>query len=225
MKSVSRLVLALLLGLSVQAAALATMDPQLPCDRQVYMFGGSQLVGDGLRDPDNNKLSTRVRTFFRRVCGKDVRFKAFGEEDGRLLEEVGEIVAQLAVSPRSIAIIHYPLSDIEHGARVDQLLAAYAQILSACAQSQSLCVIGGQQPVNSFSDGEAHRQQELEHKAAERFDDNFVPLYRVLSSRVNAHRLMTPLDSGDGRLIGDRGHQIVFQLYRRRLLELTAERS
>jgi hypothetical protein len=159
-------------------------------------------------------------TFFERACSGDARFETVSATTGRLADRVEAISDQLARSPRSVAFLHFPFADIESGVSVEWLLRAYMRILDACGASESICVIGGQQPVNSFTDEMSDRQLELERRASAVFSANYVPLYRHFQSESSIRRLMVTLDSGDGRFIGDHGHELLYKLYRRRLLEL-----
>jgi hypothetical protein len=221
MKFDSRYLPALLLAAAVELASAAPIKAVVPCDRPVYLFGGSQVLAEGVRDPGSNGLSMRIDTFFRRVCRRDVSFEVVAEDDGRLLPAADRIADRLASGRRSIALIHYPVTDIESGASVDALLQAYRRILAACSKTGSLCIIGGQQPVNAFTDEQSARQLELERRASAEFGSNYLPLHRYFESESNPRRLMRWLDSGDGRMIEDFGHELVYLIYRRRLLELT----
>ena len=221
MRYASKFLPALLLATVLELASAAPVKPVLPCARPVYLFGGSQLLAEGVRDQGSNDLATRMKTFFHRVCGGDVRFEVIAEDDGRLLTATAGIAERLAAGQRSIALIHYPITDIESGTSVDALLQAYRRILAACSKAGSLCIIGGQQPVNAFTEEQAARQLDLERRASAEFGPNYLPLHRYFESESNPRRLMRGLDSGDGRLIGDLGHELVYLVYRRRLLELT----
>jgi len=221
MKFDSRYLPALLLAAAVELASAAPIKAVVPCDRPVYLFGGSQVLAEGVRDPGNTDFATRVGAFLRRVCGRGVYFEVVAEDDGRLLPAADRIADRLARGRRSIAMIHYPVTDIESGASVDALLQAYRRILAACSKTGSLCIIGGQQPVNAFNEEQSARQMELERRASAEFGSNYLPLHRYFESESNPRRLMRPVDSGDGRMIDDYGHDLIFVVYRRRLLELT----
>lgn len=201
--------------------AAAPVEPVIPCGRQVYAFGGSTILAAGVNAPGSTDFVSRMETFFQRVCGADVKFVAVAEESGKLLDEVDAIVRQLASSPRSVAFLHFPLTDIGSGASVDQMLDAYRRIFKTCAATGSICIIGGQQPVNSFTQQQTDRQLDLERRASSAFGAHFLPLYRYFESESNTRRLIHTLDSGDGLHIGDFGHELLYKLYRRRIIELS----
>lgn len=216
-----RFVVGLVVAVIAHGGAAAPIHPVLPCDRQVLVFGGSTILAEGVRVPGSNDFATRVRRFFDRVCGGNTsKFETVAGDESNLIGEAARISARLARNPKSIALIHFPATDIETGASVDQLLRTYREILDACARSGSVCIIGGQQPVNAFAQDASDRQLELERRAAVEFGRNFLPLYRYFQSESGTRRLMLPFDSGDGRFIDDRGHELLFRIYRGRLLEL-----
>ena len=126
-----------------------------------------------------------------------------------------------ALSPRSIALLHFPFTDIERGASVEQLLQVYRVILDVCAKGGSICIIGGQQPVNGFSQEVTERQFDLERRATAAFGLNYLSVYRYFQSESSGRRLMLPLDSGDGRFLHDFGHEVLYVVFRNRLLEMT----
>lgn len=224
MRSASRTISALLLAVAVDLAAAAPVKPVVPCDRPVYVFGGGQVAGVGVRDPGKNDFATRIDTFFTRVCGHEVRFEVVTEEGGRVVPAAATIAGTIARNPRSIAFVHFPVSDVENGASVDALLDAYRWILDACTKTGSTCIIGGQTPVNAFNQAQSDRQLEVEHRAAAVFGSSYLPLYRYFQSESSRRRLMLPVDAGDGRLVDDIGHELLFNIYRRRLLETTGAR-
>lgn len=98
-----------------------------------------------------------------------MRFETVAGDESNLIGEATRISARLARNPKSIALIHFPATDIENGASVDQLLRTYREILDACARSGADCIIGGQQPVNAFGQDTSDRQLELERRAAAAF--------------------------------------------------------
>jgi hypothetical protein len=49
----------------------------------------------------------------------------------------------------------------------------------------------------------------------------YLPLRKHFESETTQRRLMLPVDSDDGRHLNAAGHKVLFDLYRRRLLELT----
>lgn len=193
----------------------------MPCDRPVGVFGGSTVLAEGVRTPQSNGLAVRLEAFFARSCGAPVKFETIAEHGDGVIEKSAEISAWISRHPRSIAFIHFPAVDIESGASPEQLLRTYRSILETCSRNGTLCIIGGQQPVNRFSDEAVYRQLELERRAAMAFGGNYLPLYRHFQSESRSRRLMLPVDSGDGRHLDDRGHELLFKVYRRRLLELT----
>lgn len=220
----SRLLIALFL-LAGAAPASAAVTPVLPCDRSIGLFGGSTVLAKGVRVPGSNDLATRLEVLFVRSCRAPVNFETSAEDGKGLIERYGEISAWISRNPRSIVFLHFPFLDIESGASPDQLLLTYRNILDTCAVNGALCIIGGQQPINAFSDQLARRQLELEHRAASSLGFNFLPLYRYFASESKTRRLMLPLDSGDGRFLDDRGHDLLFRVYRRRILELTGSKG
>ena len=204
-------------------AGLAVAAPVRPaglCDRPVYLFGDSSLLARGVRASGSADLPARMKVFFRRVCGDGIKVETIARDGGRLGDDVDAIAERLARTVPSIAIVHYPTSDIEAGASVDELLRAYSRMVQACASSVSICVVGGQLPVNSFTRAANDRQIELESRASYGLGSNYLPLHRHFESESGTRRLMMPLDSGDGRLVNDAGHATLFELYRRRLIEL-----
>lgn len=221
MKSVSRALPALILAAAVDLAAAAPVKPVLPCDRPVHVFGGSQVIGEGVRNVGSNDFVTRVDVFFRRVCGAEIPLAVIAEERGRVISAAAKIADTVTRNPRGIAFVHFPISDVESGVPVDALLAAYRRILDACARAGSICIIGGQLPANALSEEQSERQVEIERRAAAAFGSRYLPLYRYFQSESHHRRLMQPMDSGDGRMIDDLGHELLFRIYRRRLLELT----
>lgn len=193
----------------------------MPCDRPVGVFGGSTILAKGVRVPGDNDLITRLEVFFARSCGAPVKFETIAERGGGVIEMSADVAAWISRHPRSIAVVHFPFVDIESGASPEQLLRTYRSILEVCSSHGALCVIGGQQPVNGVDDGIVDRQLELERRAAATFGTSYLPLYRYFQSESGSRRLMLPVDSGDGRFLDDRGHDLLFKVYRRRLLELT----
>lgn len=219
----SRFVVALALAIGCTQVAAAPVRPDLPCDRPIVLFGGSTVVADGARARGRNDFATRLRVLFRRVCGSVDAFAVSAHRGDGLLDEVDDIANGLAKGPPSIAILHYPSADIEAGASVEALLEAYRKVADACAASGSLCIIGGQQPVNAFSQEATDRQLLVERRASEKFGRMYLPIYRYFKSEFGARKLMLPADSGDGRQIEDLGHELLYALYRRRILELYAD--
>jgi len=202
----------------------APVEPIIPCGGQVYVFGGSTILGDGVRAPGSTDFPARMGTSFERVCGGEVTFTNSAGESGRLVDEVAAIAERVARSPRSVAFVHFPFTDLEAGASVDTMLQAYRTLMTACAASGSTCIVGGQQPVNALTEEVTDRQLELERRASAAFGSNYLPLYRYFRSESSVRRLMVPLDSGDGRYIDDFGHDLLYKLYRQRLIELTSSR-
>lgn len=220
-----RFLLALALSIGCAIASAKPVRPEVPCDAPIMLFGGDTVLARGVSARGSTDFATRLRVFFRRVCGSVEEFDVSAESRGRLLDEIDTVLQSILQNERAIAILHYPASDIEAGATVDALLAAYRRVLDACEKSATLCVIGGQQPVNAFTDEQTARQLQLERRAAERFGQAYLPLYRHFQSERGSRRLMLPADSGDGRHIEDLGHEMLYAIYRRRLIEMhTTER-
>ena len=221
----SRHLAALILLLAPAAAVAAPVEPIVPCGGEVYVFGGSTMMGDGVRAAGSTDFPARMETFFERVCGGEVTFTKSAEESGRFVDDVAAISERLARSPRSVAFVHFPFTDLEAGTSVDRILQAYRTLLAACTASGSTCIVGGQQPVNALSAEVTDRQLELERRALAAFGANYLPLYRYFRSESGVRRLMIPLDSGDGRHTDDYGHDLLYKLYRRRLIELTSSKK
>ena len=219
----SRFVVAIALAVFASAGQAAPVKPVVPCDRPVHLFGGPTLAAEGVRVKGAHDFATRAEVFFNRVCSDPVKIELHIGPSGRLLDGAAEIADRLARAPRSIALLHFPLSDIENGASVEQLLNAYRKILDACAASGATCIVGGQQPVNSFSKQLSERQSEVERRASAAFGSSYLPLYHYFAAEWSGHRLALPFDSGDGRHISDLGHELLFAVYRLRLLELTGD--
>lgn len=217
-----RRLIVLLLAFVPGLANAAPVKPIVPCGVQVYAFGGPTILAEGVKARGSTDFAARMETFFGRVCLGDVTFEMIAEKTGRLIYDPSAISDRLARSPRSVALIHFPASDIDEDISVERLLQAYKRVLDACAASGSICIIGGQQPVNSFTQEMTDLQLELERRASAAFGPNYLPLYRYFQSESSARRLMTAMDSGNGRFVGDYGHELLYQLYRRRLIELTS---
>ena len=221
----SRHLAALVLSLVPVVATAAPVASVVPCGGQVYVFGGSTILGEGVRAPGSTDFPTRMETFFERTCAGEVAFTTSAAESRGLVDSVAAISARLARSPRSVAFVHFPIADLEAGTSVDRMLQAYRTILVACAASGSTCIVGGQQPVNALTAEVTERQLELERRASADFGANYLPLYHHFRSESGTRRLMVPLDSGDGRFINDYGHDLLYKLYRRRLIELTGSQK
>src|SRR5690606_13317236 len=144
----------------------APVKPIVPCDRPVLLFGSATLAAVGVAEVGRNDFASRLEAFFEGVCRKPVRFQTISDDDATLLGAADRIAALVASSPRSIALVHFPVSDIMDEAPVVQIVKAQRGILDACAKSGSMCVVGGQQPVNSLSRELADRQLELERAAS-----------------------------------------------------------
>jgi hypothetical protein len=216
---------ALFLAVAAGSVDAAPIKPILPCDKPMHVFGGPTVLAKGVKEAGRNDFVTRMTTFVRRVCGTAGEVEDLGVEQGGVVGQADTIAAVVGKPPGVIGLIHYPFSDIEDGAPVDVVLQTYRKILEACSAGGSLCIIGGQQPVNSLGPGTTERQLELERRATETFGMHYMPIYRHFQSQSARQRLMIRVDSGDGRMIGDPGHDLLFELYRRRLLELTAARG
>jgi hypothetical protein len=207
-----------------ELAVASPVSPVVPCDRPVQVFGGSSALLTGVRVPGSNDLSSRIKVFFERSCGGTMAFETVVYSDGGLLENVDDVAMRLAQGPRSVALLHFPVADIEAGATVDAVLQAYRKVVEVCASHGSVCIIGGQQPVNALGQQATERQLELERRASAEFGPAYLPLYAFMQSELPKRRLMLPIDSGDGRHVDDFGHELLFALYRRRLLERQATR-
>lgn len=218
----SRLAVALLVALVAASAHAATIAPVVPCDRPLMVFGEATVLARGVRMPGSNDLVSRLRVFFRRACHREPLLEVSAHEHGRLVDDEAAIRDYLGRKTRALVLIHYPYTDVEAGASVDALLDAYRRISEACRLNNATCIVGGQQPVEALSRETEARQLELEGRASALLGSGFLPLYRYFQSETATRRLMVPLDSGDGRLVNDEGHGVLFELYRRRLIELTS---
>lgn len=218
----SRVVVGLLFAIVAAFGQAAPVKPVVPCNRPILVFGDAGVLGKGARIPEAGGFVARMRSFVERVCGGSVRLETVARDSVTLVEQLGAISERLARSPRSIVFLHFPLTDVEAGVPVDRILSAYQKLLDACTSGGSICIIGGQQPVNAFTDSETRRQIEVEQRASDKFGAAYLPMFRHFQSESGRRRLMVRLDSGDGRLLEDYGHELLFELYRRRLLELTA---
>ncbi len=196
------------------------MPTSLSCEAPVMFFGAtSGTTVTAAREPGREDLAERFSAFVRRLCNGRADFLAVTEGGDRLRDRLDSIVEQIGRAPKAIAILHFPYADIESGSGVDDLLSAYRAILDACRRSDSTCILGGQQPIASASPEMTARQIELERRAAAEFGAAYLPLYRHLQSRWESRRLMTSIDSGDGRGLNVFGNQLVFRLYSRVLLQ------
>lgn len=212
------LCLVLVPGLVTAAAAI----PAFPCGRAVYTFGDATLLGEGVRMPGSSDLAARMHNFFERMCPDAGSFENIAERNATLVDRAPAIVETVLRNPRSIVFVHFPFTDIEAEVAIDRILRAYGKILAACASSGSTCIIGGQQPVNSFVQQHTDRQRELERRASAAFGPSYMSIFVHFESESGSRRLMLPLDAGNGRFVDDFGHELLFKLYRRRLLELTS---
>lgn len=202
------------------ASASQPAAPSVPCEAPVHLFGGTTVQAAGVAVPGRNDFASRLELFFRRACRKPVDFVTFSDKGATLIEESREITEKVLDNPGGVFLMHYPLSDLNAGFDAKELLARYEQIISVCRGTDSTCIIGGQQPVNSYSDDMARRQIRLEQEASQLFGKNYLALYRYFESEAPGRRLILRLDSGDGRLVNDQGHELLYVLYRNRLLEL-----
>ncbi|MCZ2415557.1 MAG: hypothetical protein LC136_15025 [Burkholderiales bacterium] len=218
----SRLAVGLLVALLAASAHAATVAPVVPCDRPIMVFGEATVLARGVRIPGSNDLVSRLRVFFRRVCHREPLLEVFAHEHGRLVDDEAAIRDYLGRKPGALVFVHYPYTDIESGVSVDALLDAYRRISEACRLNKAICILGGQQPVEALSRESEARQLELERRASVLLGSEFLPLYRYFQSETATRRLMMPLDSGDGRLVNDEGHEALFELYRRHLIESTS---
>ena len=96
-----------------------------------------------------------------------------------------------------------------------------ANVRTASSSSFAPSAIGTS-PIPVPSAGKATDSQ---RRASAAFGANYLPLYRYFRSESGVRRLMIPLDSGDGRHTDDYGHDLLYKLYRRRLIELTSSKK
>ncbi len=215
----SRFAVALLWLFFASSAHPAAIAPMVPCDRPVLVFGEATILARGVRVPAANSFVSRLRVFFRRVCDEEPSLEVVAHERARLIDDEAAIRDSLKRRPRALLFVHYPYSDIESGVSVDALLDAYRRIAEACRSSGALCIFGGQQPVDGFSQQAEASQLELEKRASAILGTKYLPLYAYFRSEAASKRLMVPLDSGDGRLVNDEGQGLLFEVYRRCLIE------
>jgi hypothetical protein len=202
-------------------AAAAPVKPTAAlCDRPVVVVGASTIIGKAVVDRAG-AFTSRLELFFRRVCGEPVAMTVIASDDWTLLDAMDEIAAEIARKPSGIFIFHFPGTDLAPGTPVDLLLQSYKLIFERCNESASVCIVGGQQPANHHNDRAVELRLELERKAAAAFGARFLPLHKHFESETTQGRIMLPVDSGDGRHLNAIGQEVLFQLYRRRLLELT----
>lgn len=204
-------------------ASAGPVKPVAQCGVPVSLVGGRTVLAEGATAQGRTDFSSRIEEFFRRACGKSPSFDVSAASGTGLLADLTEIVEKIESGGPRIWILHHPFSDIEGGAVVESLLAAYRRVLGACASSGSTCLIGGQQPVNGMDGARSAAQKELERRASSEFGKAYLPLYRHFESESSGRRLMMPMDSGDGRLLADRGHELLFVLFRNRLMDLGSE--
>ena len=205
-------------------AVAAPVNPTALCDRPVVVVGESTILGNGVVGHAHNGFTSRLQLFFRRVCGEPVAVKVVASDDWTLLDAMDEIAAEIARNPSGIFIVHFPGTDLASGTPVDSIVQRYALILERCNESKSVCIVGGQQPANHHDGRVAELQLELEREAAAAVGARYLPLREHFDSETTQRRLMVPVDSGDGRHLNALGHQVLFDVYRRRLLELTGTR-
>lgn len=183
------------------------------------VFGDATVLGRGVTAPATNGLVARLRLFFARICHENPAFEVFARDNGRFVDDVAGMREKLGRKPGAAVFVHYPYADLASGVPVDTLLDAYRQLAETCRSSGATCIIGGQQPVDALPPGIDASQLDLERRASAALGSTFLPLYRYFQSEAAGRRLMVPFDSGDGRLINDEGHEVLFELFRRRLLE------
>lgn len=224
MTSVCRAAAAALAFVVPGVAAALTLPPQVPCDRPYVVFDGGARMASL---PDQSRPSdyvARLRSFLRRACDRPPTLHVERSAGASLALTEPTIVATIERTPRVVAIVHSPYADLESGAGVAEVLARYDRILAACARSGAICLIGGQQPVNSMQGSVDARQVELEREALRAYGIAFVPLHRHFESTLASRRLLFALDSGDGRALEERGHVLLFSLYRARLVGRATDR-
>jgi len=220
---VSKYVFTLVLAALAAHAQATAIRPDVPCDRPIFVFGDATVLGRGVRMLGRNDLASRLKVFFRRVCDKEPRLEVVAQEHGRLVDAVVTIGDTLARNHGALAFVHYTFADVESDVPADLLLVAYRRLGEVCRSTVAICIVGGQQPVESLAQKAEAWQLEIEQQAAATLGGGFVPLYRHFRSEAGSRRLMVPLDSGDGRFVNDAGHELLFELYRRRLIELVQE--
>ena len=217
----SKLLAALLLLVSTASSAL-TLDPVMRCDGPIVVFDMSILEAKGNHQPVASDFVMRLRQFAARVCGPDTEVKAI-QRPGALLSDIEpDIVLTLDREPPAVAIVHAPYADIEAGVPPPALLERYRRILGTCDRARATCIVVGQQPLEALSAQGTARQVALEQAADREFTRNYLPIHRHFRSELASRNLMKRLDIGDGRALSERGHLLLFNLLRSRLIALSA---
>jgi hypothetical protein len=217
-ESVLRFLILLIAGLQLKAVGAAAVPPRLDCQAPVMLFAATGTRLTGVREPGRDDFLARLETFATKACGGSVAVSVITDGGDRLRERLDSVVELIGRVSKGVAILHFPYADAEAGSGVDDLLSAYRTVLDVCRRSGVVCILGGQQPIHASNEEMVARQQELERRAAAEFGAAYLPLYRHLQSRWEGRRLMTSIDSGDGRSLDVFGHELLFRLYRRALL-------
>jgi hypothetical protein len=216
---VSRLLAALLLLVSTAAGAF-TLDPAMRCDGPVVVFDASIREIKGDHQPVVEDVVTRLRQYTRRLCGTSVEVREVRLPGALARDLVPAVLRSLEHEAPAVAIVFSPYADVEAGASAPELRDAYGRILAACDRARATCVLGGQQPVNALPPEATARQLEIEQAATREFPEHYLPTYRHFQSGLTSRNLMVRLDKGDGRVLSDRGHQLLFALLQKRLIAL-----
>lgn len=205
-------------------AAIGGRVLELPCERPLLVLGVQSALGKA--GPADRLFSVvdRLETAFRHVCGNVVLESRLLSEGG-VTANLAEMEEVLSEHPGAVAIVHFPHEFASAGRDIEKILDAYRRLLAACGKWSATCIIGGQIPTAAFAPGSARGQASLELQAKSALGRNYLPLYRYFESESPTRRLTISLDRGDGRGINDRGHELLYQLYGRRLLELTRARD
>jgi hypothetical protein len=222
MTSVSRL-----LGTAVLVAAGhahgAPLKVMLPCERPMLLAGEEATLSPAPQSMPVKPLGVRLRDAFARACGPSWTMRQLPEPSGRLAAAQPALEATLRELRPSVAVFDFPHADLASGMPVDALLARYATLMRVCAEVGAVCLVGGQRPVDTVPAPIAARQEAFERRAADTFGEHFLPLYAAFRSEARGRRAIIGLIVGGERpQLTDLGHEVLFTLYRNRLVEITA---
>lgn len=222
MTSVSRLLAAAAL-LAAGHAHGAPLKVMLPCERPMLLAGEEATLSPAPQSLPVKPLGARLRDAFARACGHAWTMRQLPEPSGRLVAAHPALEATLRELRPSVAVFDFPHADLASGVTVDALLARYTSLMRVCGEVGAVCVVGGQRPVDTVPPQVAARQVEFERRATAAFGEHFLPLYVAFRSEAPGRRAIIGLIVGGERpQLTDLGHEVLFTLYRNRLVEITA---
>ncbi|MFM1989847.1 MAG: hypothetical protein RJA99_2804 [Pseudomonadota bacterium] len=225
MTSVSRILVAIGFAAAGHVHA-APLKVALPCDRPMLLAGEGATLVPAPQSIPVKPVGARLRELFIRACGPSWSMREHPETSGRLAPAQAGLEATLRELRPAVAVFDFPHADLVGGATVDALLARYASLMRVCAEVEAVCLVGGQRPVDTAPDETAARQQELERRAREALGRHYLPLYLAFRSEAAGRRAIVGLVAGgEPPRLTDLGHEVLFTLYRNRLLEMTAPPS